>query len=217
MHLDGVALQRAVPAVEPGLDLRPRQHPRAGFQQQQQHREFTPRQRHRQTGALRRAGSGVDHQVSMLQQGLATAGGAAAQGPHAGGELVGVEGLGDVVVGTLVQRTDAGIAVVAGSHHQHGGVGVGQAAGRCGTQPCQQAGAVAVGQAQVEQQQVEGLGAQRRPARRQAGGGVHRMALAAQVGHQAIGNPAVVFQHQHTHGGIVRAAAAGPRRRLMPA
>jgi hypothetical protein len=59
------------------------------------------------------------------------------------------------------------------------------------------------------------LGAQRSPASRQAGCQVHRMALAAQVGHQAVGNPGVVFQHQHAHRLIVRGAAADGLRRLI--
>ncbi len=75
--------------------------------------------------------------------------------------------------------------------------------------------AVTVGQAQVEQQQVEGLGAQRGPAGGQRPGGVHRMALAAQVGHQAVGDPAIVFEHEHTHGRIVRAGPGAMRRGLI--
>jgi hypothetical protein len=35
------------------------------------------------------------------------------------------------------------------------------------------------------------------------------MPLAAQVGHQSLGDPGVVVQHKHAHCRIVRAAVAG--------
>ena len=80
-------------------------------------------------------------------------GGTAQHRPRAGHDLTGVEGLGDVIVGTQFQAEDAVGVLDAGREHDDGQVGQGGVAAHdAGDVP-----AVAAGQHQVEHHQVRPL------------------------------------------------------------
>ena len=131
----------------------------------------------------------------MAQHGLSAALVAARHRAHAGGQLFQLEGLDQIVVGSGVQAGHAVGGGIAGGQHDHRG-GVAAAAQRAQhAQAGARLGGLAglVGQAQVEQQQVEVLGRQRGIRRRHVINPVHRMAFQAQGLAQAVADHAVVF------------------------
>ena len=149
---------------------------------------------------------GVDGHLADVDERVGAAGAAPQGHAHACQQFIGVEGFDQVVVGPLVQAGNAVGHGVAGRHDQHRQVGVGQAhlprrGGGLAAQALQQVAAVAIGQAQVEQHQVKGLGLQCRPRMGQRGAVVHRIAHAFEHGHQAAGNAGIVFHNQHAHRG----------------
>jgi hypothetical protein len=133
---------------------------------------------------------------------------AASQRAHTGGEFIGVERFGYVVIRALVERRDARGHFIARRHDQHRGVRIGQfAVGRV-AQALQHLCTVTVGQAQIEQHQVERLGTQRSPGRRHTAHDVHCTTLLAQMAAQPVGNAFIVFDHQHSHAWHCAMAAA---------
>ena len=204
VHLDRVAFQRLAEAVQRRLQPRLGHHLRPRLQQREQQGEFAPAQADRLAGLFHAVGGGVHHQVAVLDHRPAAPGSAAQHGAQPRQQLVGIEGLDDVVVGTTVQPGDAVVDAVARGHDQHRQVRVRQRRGARAALPAaanarQQVQALAVGQAQVQQHRVEGLHAQRRPGRRERAAHIHGITRLPQRGRQATGDTGIVFHHQNAH------------------
>ncbi len=126
----------------------------------------------------------------------AAPGGAPLQGMQAGAEFAQVEGLEQVVVGAGLQPGDPVGHRVARGQHQHRQVDALLA------QALQQAQAVLVGQAEIEDQHVEARHLEQRLGIGGAGHPVHGQALGVEAGDDAAGDQVVVFGEQYMHGGI---------------
>ena len=112
----------------------------------------------------------IEAQALVLEHRLAAPGMAPQHGADARVQLVELEGLDQVVVGTGVEPRDA-VAVLRG-----------------------------VGQTEVEQHEIEALGGERRVRRRRVIDPVDRVPLLAQRQTQAVADHPVVFDEQQSHG-----------------
>jgi hypothetical protein len=109
-------------------------------------------------------------------------------------QLVELERLDDVVVGALVEPGHAAGQRVAGGHHDHRGPVA------AGAQRAQHLDAVALGQAEVEQDEVEPFARQRGVGGAAVAHPVDRVTGTAQRPAQAFTDHPVVFYEQQSHG-----------------
>ena len=142
--------------------------------------------------------AGSSRSAGVLEHRFAAAGVAAQHGAHAGVQLVELERLDEVVVGAGVQAGDAVAERVARGEHDHRRRVLARA------QRAQHVEAAApllrVGQAEVEQHEVEALRRERRVRGPRVVDPVDRIALVAQGLAQAVADHAVVFDQQQSHG-----------------
>ena len=135
----------------------------------------------------------VDLDVAEAQQRLPGVGrGDPAQGgPHPGEQLLHVERLDDVVVGAPVEGGDLLGLRVPDRQHDHGLLGE-------GAQPGQHLEAVEVGQPEVQDDEVDAVGAQDPERRRAVAGGQHVIAAGLQARAEGAHDLAVVLDDEHS-------------------
>jgi hypothetical protein len=137
----------------------------------------------------------VEGEAPVAQDGCACAAVAADQCAHAGFEFAEGEGFGHVVVGAQVQAFDALLDGVGRRQDQ-------DRQGRASlAQLAQHGQAVQARQAQIEDQQIEGLQLQRGIGAGSIVDDVHGIAFVAQRSGQPVRENAVVLGNQDTHGG----------------
>ena len=149
MHLDGVAFDLFLPAVELCLQIALRQHRARPVHQRRKDREFAPRQAdavavdgHRQPRRIERHAvvGGLRRRAALIP---------AADGADAGGEFLEIERLAEIVVRAGIQSPDAvGDLVERGQQQHRGPVAAGAQFG-------QQIEARSIRQHQIEHQCVE--------------------------------------------------------------
>src|SRR6202789_564760 len=149
VDFDGIAADLFIPAVQAVFELRPREHGARPLQQRFEHRVFMSRQGDRQAAAFARAGDRIEPQIAVLYTRTPAPRGPEHHQTHAGGDLVQIEGLDDVIVGTGVEPRDSVLDFVA-SRQNDDRRGVAALA-----QLAQHLDAVAVRQPKIEQHQVE--------------------------------------------------------------
>lgn len=145
-------------------------------------------------GAVDLLGGQVDGELVGLHRHVILAApgglGAADGGPQPGQQLVHAEGLGDVVVGTRVQRLDLLVGGVPGGEHddRHPGPAA---------QPLDHVDAVEVGQAQVEHHDVGVAGGGELEGGGTVVGRVDLVLAGLEVDHQGAHDLRFVVDHEH--------------------
>ncbi|MNY22944.1 hypothetical protein D3C86_1565850 [compost metagenome] len=194
INLNRVAADAVLPAVELFFELSAREDHAWPRDQRLQHSPFAGRQRHGRAIHHRGVGLRVDGDAFVFEHGFGASGAAADQRAHAGQQLVHVIGFDDVVVGARVQSGDAVADRVArgGDEHRRAVLACAQIA-----QQCQ---AVALGQAQIQQDEVVGVGAQRKFGGVAVLDPVNGIVLRAQAVQYAFTDHDVVFDEKDAHG-----------------
>ncbi|MCY1370996.1 hypothetical protein D9M69_581210 [compost metagenome] len=175
-----------------------REHQAGPRQKGFEHRPFARRQHHRLAIHRDFACGRVDAHALVFVHRLGAPGSAAQQGADAREQFVHVVGLEHVVVGPGIQPLDALLHRIAGGGDQHRQAVLARA------QRPQHRQTIAPGQAQVEQQQVVVLRAQRRVGQLAVLHPVHRVVFGAQQIEHGLADHGVVFYQQQSHGGFLR-------------
>jgi D-alanyl-D-alanine carboxypeptidase/D-alanyl-D-alanine-endopeptidase (penicillin-binding protein 4) len=191
---DGIALDLLAPAVEAVLELRARQDRSRPREQRLEHRELTCRQRDRRAVEADLARRRVEPHTGMLDRRLAAPGVAAQHGAHARVQLVEFEGFDEIVVGTGIEPGDALAKGVARGQHDHRRRVVPSAQGAQHVEPA--APLLRIGQAEIEQHEVEALSCKRRVRGTRVIDPIDGVAFVAQRLAQAVADHAVVFDQQ---------------------
>ena len=144
-HVEGVAFDLFAPAIEPLLELRPRQDGARPLHQGRHQRELPGRKDPMLIAIVEHVCREVEHEAGRLQDRAGEARATPQHGSHAGHDFARVEGFHDVIVCPEVESGDAVFDVVARRDDQD----------RCrvarGPYRAQNVEAVPVGQVEVEQ------------------------------------------------------------------
>ena len=142
-------------------------------------------------------GHRVEAQRAMFDQRMGAAGGAPQQRLQPRHQLVEVEGLDQVVVGTTLQPRHPVAHRIAGGEHQHRG-------GHAGVAPLLEQGeAIAVGEAAVEDHHVAGHTLQGSARLGDAGHVIDDVVVHRQPGANARGHQGVILDQQYVHGRVL--------------
>jgi len=143
---------------------------------------------------ISRISSRLTSRASVADQAGAATRAAPREGTHPRLEFRQGEWLGHVVVGTQVQSFDALLDAVGGSQDQHRQVRIARA------QPPQHFQAGQLGQAEVEDEEVEGLGDEGQVGRHAVAYCIDGVAVVPQRAGEAVGQDVVVFRDEDAHG-----------------
>ncbi len=192
-HLDHVALDLFAPTVDSLLQLAAREDRSGPCQQGVQQGELARRQSARGVAETTFVGGRVEFEASVAHQGRGAAPLAAQRRTHAGQQFRDFERLDQIIVGAEVEAANAFFERVARADDQHRQVLAPPA------QIAQQLGAVAPGQAQIEQHQVVGRGRERRCGLSRIDGPVDRVRGVPQRLFQGRADHSIVFDQQDPH------------------
>ena len=195
MHVDfdGVGADFLVPAVELLGELLLVDHAAAAEHQHFQHAELARRQLERFATQRCATAGGVELERAVREHRAAARLAAADQRAQARLELGQIEGLGEVVVGAEVEALDALVEGVVGGEHQH------RHARAAVAQPAQHFEAAELGQPQVEDHHVVGLGRQHVVGFAPVVHAIHGVIGLAQGPGEAVGQHRVVFNDEDAH------------------
>ena len=203
IDLDRIALHRIAPAIHVLLNLLARQHPALGLQQGPEHGKFTRRSVYQLPTLAHGLGGRVNLHVGVTKHRRRLASCAAQHGAQPGFEFIHVKRLDQIVVRTKVQARHALLNLIARGENQHWRGRIGQAShaepDALRPQASHDVAAIAVRQAQIEQNGIKTLGAERMPGRGHVLAHIHGIAALCEVGLQTSCNAFVIFNYQYSH------------------
>src|SRR5579871_772758 len=193
VHLHSVTLDLLSPAIQPLLNLRAREYRSRTLHQKLQQRKLTRRECNLDAVLGDAVRGRIERHAEMLEGAGGAAGLASQQGANARRQLVEVEWLREVVVGTRVESQHAiGDRIARGDDED----GQRLAAGSQGFQQLQ---AVRARKSQVEQQQLEGLVGQCLHRSRRLVDPVDGESLALEAGSDGLADHRIVLYQQQSH------------------
>ena len=203
VHLDGVAVDFFLPAVQTFFELRARQWLAGLFEQGAQQGEFARRDLEGLASEAHAVARRIEFERTVTQHGLTAAAAPAQQGADAGAEFVEVERFHEVIVGAGIECLHPLAHGVARGQDQHRQVVAG------GAQFAQHRYAILARQAEVEQDEgvvVVAQGCERGDAVLDP---VHGVVILAQRSLHGTAQHRIVFGEEEAHGGDYAPARCG--------